>query len=51
MKQPHIKHIWIDDENHPLKGYPVDELEFVEESWREIVNRKIKEILKKLNRQ
>ena len=32
MKQPYIKHTWVDDENHPLKGYPQDELEFVEEN-------------------
>ena len=47
MKQPRTKHTWIDDENHPLKGYPIDELDFIEETWLEIVKRKISEIFKK----
>jgi len=47
MKQPRTKHTWIDDDNHPLKGYPIDELDFIEETWLEIVKRKISEIFKK----
>lgn len=47
MKQPHIKHNWVDDENHPLKGYPVDELVFVEETWWQIITRKIRELVGK----
>jgi len=49
VKQPHIKHTWIDDDNHPLKGYPQDKLEFVEESWFQIICRKFNELLKKLS--
>ena len=47
MKQIHIKHTWVDDEDHPLKGYPVDEMEVVEESWRQIIIRNIKKLLGK----
>ena len=48
MKQPHIKHTWIDDENHYLKGYPQDELEFVDETWVQIIVRKFRELVKRL---
>lgn len=47
MKQPHTKHTWVDDDNHPLKGYPMGELDFIEETWLEIVKRKISEFFKK----
>jgi len=45
MKQPHIKHTWVDDENHLLKGYPVDELELIDETWIQIIVRKVKEVI------
>jgi len=46
-KDVHVKRVWMDDENHFLKGYPVNELEYTEESqWHAFV-RKIKEFFKK----
>ena len=47
MKQIQVKHTWVDDENHHLKGYSVDEMELVEESWWQIIVRKVKELIGK----
>lgn len=33
MKHVEIKRVWVDDENHHLKGYPVNQLTEVPDSW------------------
>ena len=33
MKQVNMKQTWVDDDNHFLKGYPVNELEAVKDKW------------------
>jgi len=47
MKHVHMKRIWVDDDNHFLKGYPVNELEVVEDKWYVVLWHRVVSLFKK----
>jgi hypothetical protein len=48
MKEVELKKIWVDDENHFLKGYIVNELKIQKISWIKFLFKKIKILIKNI---
>lgn len=48
MKEVELKKTWVDDENHFLKGYFVNELKTQKISWIKFIFKKIKTLIKSI---